>query len=64
MEPKIKIDGNKFYGRLEKIHKLWKNQVCGLFNYILYYIIFDIKIKYNIIFIFTHRILVFPMWII
>lgn len=31
MEPnKIKIDGNKFYRRIEKFYKLWKNEV----NYI------------------------------
>lgn len=30
MEPKIKMDGNKFYRRIEKIYKLWKNEVISL----------------------------------
>lgn len=27
MEPKLKIEGNKFYKRIEKIYKLWKSEV-------------------------------------
>ncbi len=32
MEPKIKIDGNKFYRRIEKIYKIWKSEVINSFT--------------------------------